>query len=71
MSPPVLVMGLGDPVMDILASVTPNFVASVTAEPGGSFAVCPAEMAELMARASAHGELRRCATMALRLRMST
>lgn len=53
------VLGLGDPVMDILAHVTSEFLATVTSEPGGCFAISPKEMVALIERISAVSELTR------------
>lgn len=58
MAPP-RVVGLGDPVMDILAHVSHDYLASVASEPGGCFAIPPEEMATLLASAGKQSELNR------------
>lgn len=52
-------VGLGDPVMDILAGVSHDFLASVAPEPGGCMPVPPAEMAQLLRLTSQQSELTR------------
>mmetsp|Transcript_21380 Transcript_21380/g.46797 ORF Transcript_21380/g.46797 Transcript_21380/m.46797 type:complete len:380 (+) Transcript_21380:82-1221(+) len=54
-----LVVGLGDPVMDILASVSHEYLATVTSEPGGCFAIAPEEMEKLLTSAAEQSALKR------------
>ncbi|GAX77562.1 hypothetical protein CEUSTIGMA_g5006.t1 [Chlamydomonas eustigma] len=42
------ILALGDPVMDLLAHVSHDFLATVTDEPGGCFTVAPDEMKNLL-----------------------
>jgi hypothetical protein len=42
------ILALGDPVMDLLAHVSHDFLATVTDEPGGCFTVSPDEMKNLL-----------------------
>lgn len=49
------------PVMDILAQVSHEFLATVAAEPGGCYAIPPAEMQALQEAAAAQSELKRWA----------
>jgi sugar/nucleoside kinase (ribokinase family) len=49
------VIGLGDPVMDVLARVSHEFLASVTSEPGGCYDISPEEMRSLVSKASEAG----------------
>lgn len=51
--PTPVVVGLGDPVMDVLFHVTHEFLARVADEPGGCVPVDSRQMAELMAAADA------------------
>ena len=53
------VVGLGDPVMDLLASVSAEFLAGITAEPGGCFTVSPKEMEILLADVEKQTEIKR------------
>ncbi|EFJ42029.1 hypothetical protein VOLCADRAFT_119562 [Volvox carteri f. nagariensis] len=52
-----VVVGLGDPVMDILANVSAEWLATLTAEPGGCLPVPPDTMEQLLADASTQSEL--------------
>ncbi|GLC40082.1 hypothetical protein PLESTB_000627100 [Pleodorina starrii] len=52
-----VVVGLGDPVMDILANVSPEWLATVTAEPGGCLPISPDTMDQLLADAGKQSEL--------------
>ncbi|GLI71363.1 hypothetical protein VaNZ11_016552 [Volvox africanus] len=54
---PVVVVGLGDPVMDILANVPTEWLATVTLEPGGCLPVPPEAMSQLLANASTQSDL--------------
>ena len=56
---PIRVLGLGDPVMDLLAHVSHDFLASVTSEPGGCFSVQPKEMSNLLAKVQKESEIKR------------
>lgn len=49
------VIGLGDPVMDVLARVSESFLSSITSEPGGCYDIPDAEMKDLMQKASDAG----------------
>ena len=53
------VVGLGDPVMDLLATVSHEFLDTITKEPGGCFSVQPEEMVSLLASVAQQSELRR------------
>lgn len=54
-----VVVGLGDPVMDILARVSPEWLATVAPEAGGCLPVAPEEMEKLLAAAATQSELTR------------
>jgi hypothetical protein len=54
-----IAVGLGDPVMDIVAHVPHSLLAEVGAEPGGCIAVGAEEMQALTSAAEAHDGLRR------------
>ncbi|KXZ43676.1 hypothetical protein GPECTOR_83g288 [Gonium pectorale] len=54
-----VVVGLGDPVMDILANVSAEWLATVTPEPGGCLPIPPDAMERLIADASQQSELKR------------
>ena len=56
---PLNVLGLGDPVMDLLANVSHEFLATVTQEPGGCFTVQSSEMTNLLANVAKESEIRR------------
>ncbi len=53
------VVCLGDPVLDILANVTYKFLEEIDASAGGCIAVSPDDMAALLDRAGAIGQLTR------------
>ncbi|KAG2496791.1 hypothetical protein HYH03_005199 [Edaphochlamys debaryana] len=54
-----MVVGLGDPVMDILAQVSAEWLTTVAPEPGGCLPVSPKEMEELLASAATQSQLDR------------
>lgn len=56
---PIRVMGLGDPVMDLLAHVTHDLLATITSEPGGCFSVDPSDMTTLLAKVQKESEIKR------------
>lgn len=59
MAVPLRVLGLGDPVMDIVACVSHEYLARVTTEPGGCVAVPGDTMAALLSDTAAVCELKR------------
>ncbi len=52
-----VVVGLGDPVMDILANVSAEWLSAVTQEPGGCLPVPPEEMEQLLKSSGTQSEL--------------
>ncbi|GFR51925.1 hypothetical protein Agub_g14410, partial [Astrephomene gubernaculifera] len=52
-----VVVGLGDPVMDVLASVSADWLATVTSEPGGCLPVESDVMDQLLVEAAKRSEL--------------
>lgn len=55
-------IGLGDPVMDVVAHVEHAWLQAMVPEPGGCIAVTAEEMAALVEKASQQCELRRWAS---------
>lgn len=53
------IVGVGDPVMDILARVDHEFLATLTSEPGGCTQMAPAEMQECLRRSGEKSTLKR------------
>ncbi len=51
---PGSLVGFGDPVIDVLSRVSEAFLASISADEGGSVLVSESEMAALRADAIAH-----------------
>ena len=55
--PPPCVVGLGDPVMDVLVHVSHEFLGAVSTEPGGCFQIDAQLMKAQLERAGEQGEL--------------
>lgn len=53
------IVGLGDPVMDVIVAVSPDFLSSIAERPGGCVPVSGDEMEALISRCSQHSDLLR------------
>ena len=50
------IVGIGDAVTDVLVRVTPEFLSTITDQPGGCIPVTGDEMEQLLDLCSKHGE---------------